>query len=123
MEPILIITRHTELVEFIKKELRLSGEVVPHATEEMVKGREVIGVLPLHLAAVARSITSIDLDVAPNLRGKELTYDQIKQAYKGCTTYVVRSVDDHNKATEAACLSAMQGGAWDYIPAVRCLAY
>lgn len=90
MEQPIIVTRHAALIEFLREELGITGEVIPHATEEAVEDRRVIGVLPLHLAAAAESITTVDLDIPAELRGKELTLEQLKQHYKGITTYVVR---------------------------------
>lgn len=118
-QPILIVTRHQALVEFLREELGIEGEVVPHATAEQVRNRRVVGVLPLHLAALTESVTSVDLDVPAELRGKELTLEQVKACYKGIETYVVRDVYTFNDIVEHNCLGAMQGGMWLQLEPVR----
>ena len=52
MEKILV-TRHEALVEFLQKQGLEFDMVVSHADAETVKGKDVYGVLPLHLAALA----------------------------------------------------------------------
>lgn len=118
-QPILIVTRHQALVEFLREELGIEGEVVPHATAEQVRNRRVVGVLPLHLASLTESVTSVDLDLPPELRGKELTLQQLKDCYKGIETYVVRDVYTFNDIVEHNCLGAMQGGMWLQLEPVR----
>lgn len=89
----LIITRHEALVEFLEKEFGIVGEVISHATADAVRGNKVIGVLPLHLAAEAAEIVSVDLNLPAEMRGKELTYDDVRKYYTGMHTYVVTKKD------------------------------
>lgn len=87
----IIVTRHQALVEHLR-EIGLCAEadiVVSHATPECVRGKDVIGVLPLRLAALAASVTEIPLDIPAELRGQELTLDQIRQYAGEPATYVV----------------------------------
>lgn len=111
-QPILIVTRHPALVQFLAEELGIEGEVIPHATPDMIRNRRVVGVLPLHLAALCESVTSVELNLPPELRGVELSLDQIKAHFVSCHTYVVRDLIGYNDEIENNCLSAMQGGMW-----------
>jgi hypothetical protein len=86
-----VVTRHPALVEYLV-EIGLveeGVEVVSHADEDAVRGRHVVGVLPLRLAALAASITEVPLILPPELRGVELTLDQIRPHAGEATTYVV----------------------------------
>lgn len=65
--------------------------VVAHATVENVRGMEVYGVIPLHLAAVALSVNAIDLpDMPADRRGTELSCEDMERFGAVCTRYVVQ---------------------------------
>jgi len=75
-----VVTRHPALVEYLR-ELGLIGRdvrVIAHARPEDVKGRKVFGVLPLHLAAEAAEVVAISLNLPPELRGQELSLEQVR---------------------------------------------
>ena len=76
-----VVTRHPALVEYLTElgVVPAGTEVVTHATAEQVRGRHVFGVLPLHLAAEAASVTEVTLWVPAELRGVELTLEQVRQ--------------------------------------------
>ena len=86
-----IVTRHLALVEH----LRLIGIatdtscVIPHATREDVEGKDVVGVLPLSLACYANSITEIPLSLPLELRGKELSIEDVQRFAGVPVTYRV----------------------------------
>lgn len=87
----LVITRHEGLHQYLLAE-GLVGEGVPvidHATPDDVRGKHVIGVLPLHLAAEAASVTEVPLNLPADLRGAELTEAQVRQYAGAPQTYVV----------------------------------
>ena len=71
-----IVTRHAGLVEWLKR-LGIEGEVVSHADEDTVRGKRVYGVLPFRLAALADEFVEVSMNVPAELRGKELTADDI----------------------------------------------
>ena len=76
----LIISRHPGAVAWLAAQ-GITGEVVAHATPQQVRGRDVIGVLPLALAAEAHSVSSIDLPgLAPEQRGRDLSPDEMNAA-------------------------------------------
>jgi len=71
-----VVTRHAGLVDWLK-EHGISGEVTSHATSEAVQDRLVVGVLPPMLAASAAVVVAVDLRVPPELRGKELSAQDV----------------------------------------------
>lgn len=87
-----VVTRHPALITYLVEVglVQEGVEVVSHADEVAVHGKHVIGVLPLRLAALAASITEIPMILPPELRGVELTLDQIREHAGEPSTYVVR---------------------------------
>lgn len=89
-----VVTRHPALVEYLTElgVVPAGTEVVTHATAEQVRGRHVFGVLPLHLAADAASVTEVTLRVPAELRGVELTLEQVRQFAGPLVEYKVSRV-------------------------------
>ena len=89
-----IVTRHSALVEYILQEkIAPQGtKVIPHATAEEVTGMHVIGVLPLHLAALAAKVTVVEMDIPISHRGVELSLEDMNKMVKGVATYLVWDV-------------------------------
>ena len=89
-----VVTRHPALVEYLTElgVVPAGTEVVTHATAEQVRGRHVFGVLPLHLAAEAASVTEVTLRVPAELRGVELTLEQVRQFAGPLVEYKVSRV-------------------------------
>lgn len=78
-----VITRHQGLIDYLKQE-GIIDESVPvlfSASESDVSGKNVLGVLPLSLAAHANTVTEIPLNLHkyPELRGKELDADTVRR--------------------------------------------
>lgn len=92
--PTVVVTRHAALVEYLSERGLVSGDlrVIAHATAQDVQGQHVVGVLPLHLAAEAASVTEVTLDLRPDQRGRELTVEELRAAARGVQRYVVRRV-------------------------------
>jgi len=92
----IVVTRHPALVEYLRQHGYLDGdvEVREHVTAEDVRGRDVIGVLPLHLAAEAASVTEVPLAVTPDMRGRELTLAEVERIAGHPRRYVVRVVEE-----------------------------
>lgn len=97
----IIVTRHAGLVEFLASR-NVTGTVVAHATADIVRGRDVYGVLPLHLAAVCRTVTTVDLDLPADKRGAELSVNEVETYFTGMTTYVVKTKADFNMVLDDA---------------------
>lgn len=86
---VLIVTRHSGLVEWLRQH-GITGRVVEQANAETVRGRRVIGVLPLHLAAEAAEVVVVDMPrLRPEQRGQDLTPAEMDEAGAALTTYVV----------------------------------
>lgn len=92
----IVVTRHKALLQLLQEKLWLSPvtPIIEHATAEDIKGKHVIGVLPLSLACLAASITEVTLDIPFALRGQELTLEQLKEFYIGERTYKVKEIDN-----------------------------
>lgn len=93
--PTIIVTRHAALVAYLR-EIGLIGEddydaVLSDALPHNVIGTHVItDAMPLHLAALALSVTEIALDVPAGWRGRELTLEEMRLCARGACRYVVR---------------------------------
>ena len=87
----IIVTRHPALVEYLKEMEIIDGNerMITHATEEDIRGKDVIGVLPLSLASVANRVTEVTLNLTPEMRGRELSLDEIRSVAGDITTYTV----------------------------------
>ena len=57
-----------------------------------MKDKDVIGVLPLALACYTKSLTEVPLTLPIELRGKELTIEEIRQYASKPVTYIVRQL-------------------------------
>lgn len=88
----LVVTRHPGLVAYLVERgiVTEGAAVIAHATAEQVTGRDVVGVLPLSLAALATSVTEVVMDIPVELRGKELSLEQVRACAKGVARYVVQ---------------------------------
>ena len=92
----LIVTRHKALVDYLlDKDIIKEGEykLIEHADYKDVEGQDVIGVLPLQLASYAKSVTEVPLKLTPEMRGKELTFDEVEKIAQEPVQYIVREVN------------------------------
>ena len=53
---------------------------------------DVYGVLPLHLASLANTVTTVDMDLPAEMRGKELSLTDIETYFTGMSTYQVKKI-------------------------------
>ena len=91
-----VVTRHKSLVSYlIDKNIIKEGEykLIEHADYKDVEGQNVIGVLPLQLASYAKSITEVPLKLTPEMRGKELTFEEVEKVAEEPVQYIVREVN------------------------------
>ena len=79
-----VVTRHKALVQFLVKRKMIGANtpIIAHAKAEDVLGKDVIGVLPLRLASLASSVTEVPMDIPAELRGQELSLEQV-EAFSG----------------------------------------
>jgi len=90
----IIVTRHPGLVEYLA-EIGLADadvEVISHATAETVTGKNVCGVLPHSLSCLCASFTEVPLSLPSELRGKELTCEDVRKYAGQAVTYVVSRI-------------------------------
>jgi putative CRISPR-associated protein (TIGR02620 family) len=86
-----IVTRHPALVALLRERGLIPDgvRIIDHATPADVRGQHVIGVLPLSLAALARTVTEIPLAITPEMRGTELDLETLRRIAGEAVTYTV----------------------------------
>ena len=97
MNTMLVVTRHKALVQYLLETGMITAEtpVLSHVNApEDVLGKHVIGVLPMHLAAKAATVTEIPLDIPSELRGQELDLEQVRAFAGDPVKYSVRKEAD-----------------------------
>ncbi|NCD42196.1 MAG: hypothetical protein EOL88_08910 [Bacteroidia bacterium] len=90
----IIVTRHAALIKYLK-EIGLATDntiVVSHATPDVVRGKNVLGVLPHSLSCLTETFTEVPLNLPPEMRGKELTLEDMRKYSSDPVTYVVTRV-------------------------------
>ena len=90
----LIVTRHQGLLALLQEKGLATDEtvVVAHATAAEVTGKRVCGVLPHSLSCLCESFTEIPLSLSTELRGRELTAEEVRQYAGEPVTYIVRTL-------------------------------
>jgi len=88
----LIVTRHHGLVDWLNRN-GICGTVIEQATADDVQGKDVIGVLPLHLAALCKTVTAVDYNCPRELRGVDLTAEQLDQFGAKVSVYKVEKLN------------------------------
>ena len=66
--------------------------VVSHAGPDDVRGKDVCGVLPHSLSCLTKSFTEVPLALPAELRGVELTLEQVRKYAGPAVTYIVSRV-------------------------------
>ena len=87
----LVVTRHAALIEYLR-EIGVAGpdtQVLAHAKVEDVAGKWVAGVLPHSLSVHTYLYVEVPLNVPAELRGVELTLDQVRQLAGKPVAYIV----------------------------------
>lgn len=94
MSDTIVVTRHAALVQYLIEQglVSASVSVITHATPDDVRDKHVIGVLPLSLAALAASVTEVPLILPAELRGHELTLEQVRAHARPVAMYHVAVV-------------------------------
>lgn len=87
-----LVTRHEALVQYFVNMRITFDKVITHATAEDVTGNDVYGVLPLHLASLANTVTTIDMNIPAEMRGKKLSLEDIKKYLVDISTYKVEKI-------------------------------
>ena len=88
-----LVTRHKALMDYFKQIGVSFDELYTHIeadqAEKLLKGKTVVGVLPHYLSCLASEYTELSLDIPKELRGKELSIEQIAQCKPKLKTYKV----------------------------------
>lgn len=87
-----LVTRHEALVQYFANMGLTFDKVIAHATAEDVTGNDVYGILPLHLASLANTVTTIDMNLPAEMRGKELSLTDIETYFTDMSTYKVKKI-------------------------------
>ncbi len=92
-ERFVVVTRHPALVQFLVEQgiVDKKTPTINHATVNDIEGKHVIGVLPMHMAAMALTITEVPLNIPAELRGKELSLEEVKEFAGEPVKYSVRT--------------------------------
>ena len=89
----LIVTRHAGMVEWLALH-GYTGNVLAQVKRSDVIGKVVVGVLPMHLAAVAAEIVTVDMPgLTPEQRGQDLTPAEMDAAGATISRYVVTKIE------------------------------
>jgi putative CRISPR-associated protein (TIGR02620 family) len=87
----IIVSRHQGLVDYLR-EIGLADaetQIISHASAEVVRGKRVCGVLPHSLSCLCETFTEVPLNLPQELRGTELTVEQVRQFAGPPATYRV----------------------------------
>ena len=86
-----IVTRHAGLLAWLTAHGVTAPVITGNATPDDVRGKDVFGVLPLHLAALANSVTEVAMPGLPlEYRGKEYSASQMDEWGAVMRRYTVR---------------------------------
>lgn len=94
---VIVVTRHPALVEYLLDKGIIDDDtpVLTHVTDPVtLRGKNVVGVLPLHLAAVCATVSVVPLDLGPEDRGKELPVERIREVASKLVVYEINELDE-----------------------------
>lgn len=86
----LVVTRHSALVAYLlEQNIITEGNytVMQHVTVEDIKGKDVVGVIPLWMVNHVATITSVTMTIPKELYGKDLTLEEMRPFINGTSTY------------------------------------
>jgi hypothetical protein len=88
-----IVSRHPAAVEFIHREMSeaRSAPVLAQASADDVRGKRVVGNIPLHLAALAAEVVVVEF-AGPAPRGQEYTLADMDAAGATLRRYRVEAL-------------------------------
>ena len=111
MSDFVIVSRHAGFVALLR-EKGITGRVIAHATADDVRGKVVIGALPLHLACLARAVGTLEMSVPAHMRGLDLSLEEcrILVGERQVEWFVIRTQEGQQKLLDDSCASGHQGG-------------
>jgi putative CRISPR-associated protein (TIGR02620 family) len=84
-----IVTRHAGMVQWLKNH-GIVGDVISHVENvEQIAGKNVYGILPLHLAIECNCITTVDMDIPAEKRGMDISPEEMDEYGATMRTYIV----------------------------------
>ena len=89
---IVIVTRHQGLVDWLK-DRGMDYPVIAHANPESIRDAIVIGILPPRLACHATAIIDIGLNITQEMRGRELTKEDMDSMELSVKAYSTTEVE------------------------------
>ena len=94
-----IVTRHKGAVEWIREHYPIFNRfvVIPHITEEQVKGSIIIGTLPVNLAVLAKEYWHLSMMIPMEMRGKELTLEDMEEFGCQIVKYKIEKADQDTR--------------------------
>ena len=95
------VTRHPGAVEWARRQgLAVDRQVDHLELTELEEGDTVIGILPVHLVAAVCErggrYLHLSLDLPPELRGRELSADDMEKTGARLEAYHVERLDEHS---------------------------
>ena len=100
----IVVTRHRALVDYLIQAGLITDAtpVIKHVNDpELVKGKNVIGVLPFSLACLCESFTEMTANIPVHLRGVELSLEDFTKYAQQPTTYKIRKWEEEEKLQNA----------------------
>jgi len=90
----LVVTRYSTLVEYLIKIglIDKNTKVITRVKIKDLQGKHVIGVLPYWLACHAEKFTEVRLKIPEDIRGQELSMEEIEFYSLEPKTYVIKEV-------------------------------
>lgn len=89
---IVIVSRHAGAVAWLAQQ-GITGPVIAQAAADDVRGKVVVGNLPLHLVAEAHQVGWIDMPyLSPADRGRDLTPAEMEAAGAAVRWYIVEAI-------------------------------
>lgn len=87
----LLVTRHNGVLNLFRESgmIKKDCRIIRHAHVHDVMGKHVAGIIPVPLASYCASYTAIEIQYPPELRGMELTEEEVRRYFRGFTRFKV----------------------------------
>jgi hypothetical protein len=82
----IIVTKNKALVEVLREDYGITGEVFEEVTADDVTNEHVVGNIPLHLISEAEKVSHLQLETPPGVEEDTLTPEQIRMFARGLIT-------------------------------------
>lgn len=98
----ILVSRHPASMAWIARKGLQADEIFNHLDDDVLQGLQsgdiVVGNLPIQLVAQINQLGAryfhFELDLPPNLRGQELTLEQLEQCNAKLTEYQAKKIKD-----------------------------